>query len=236
MIKFFTLSLVFFCYSIKILGQTNPAFQALPYSQNFGAATFTSMPVGTASWNGLGGDVINTQALAEASVPTGDATVTAATLEQTVAGTYGYATAANGRLYIQSSGSVTDGVNQLVIGVSTGIYRGLLITYSIEMINDGSGNRTIGSVLQYRAGTSGAWTTIPGSAVTYTATSSNGGDLDIPGDIDTYNVSVASLTMATDYQLRWAHWRGGSAGGTSSLGIAYDNITITGGFALPVQF
>src|SRR5215813_4096766 len=70
--------------------QTNPAIQSLPYSQSWGTATFTSMPAGTAGWNGVNGGTVSTQALAEASAPTGDATVTAATAAQTTGGSYGY--------------------------------------------------------------------------------------------------------------------------------------------------
>jgi len=34
-------------------GQTNPSAQSIPYSQNFGTTTFTSMPTGMAAWSGL---------------------------------------------------------------------------------------------------------------------------------------------------------------------------------------
>lgn len=40
--------------------------------------------------------------------------------------------------------------------------------------------------------------------------------------------------MNTDYQFRFAHWRAGTGG--NDVGIAYDDITIVGGFALPVTF
>ena len=51
--------------------QTNPTVQSLPYSQSFGTATFSTMPAGTAAWNGLNGGTLTTQALAEASSPSG---------------------------------------------------------------------------------------------------------------------------------------------------------------------
>jgi hypothetical protein len=70
----------------QALGQTNPTPQALPYSQNFGTTTFTSMPAGMAAWNGLNGSDDSTLSLAESSVPSGDATVTAATTSTTSGG------------------------------------------------------------------------------------------------------------------------------------------------------
>ena len=56
--------------------QTNPTAQSLPYSQNFGTTTFSTMPTGMASWGGLNGASITTQTLAEGSEPTDTATVT----------------------------------------------------------------------------------------------------------------------------------------------------------------
>ena len=71
-------------------GQTNPTAQSLPYIQNFGTTTFTSMPAGMASWNGLNGNNISTQALAESSTPSGNATVAAQTAATTSGGSFGF--------------------------------------------------------------------------------------------------------------------------------------------------
>ncbi|MFM8720058.1 MAG: hypothetical protein ACKOFH_11115, partial [Chthoniobacterales bacterium] len=69
--------------------QTAPTPQSLPYSQNFGTTTFTNAPAGVAVWNGLNGGSISSQALAESSTPTGNATLTAATAAQTTGNAYG---------------------------------------------------------------------------------------------------------------------------------------------------
>jgi hypothetical protein len=70
----------------QALGQTNPTPQALPYSQNFGTTTFTSMPAGMAAWSGVNGSDDSTLSLAESSVPSGNATVTAKTTSTTSGG------------------------------------------------------------------------------------------------------------------------------------------------------
>ena len=165
--KTFLLAILILGLSAFSIAQTNPTPQALPYTQNFGTTTFTSMPVGTASWNGLSGAAITTQALAEASAPTGNATITAATTAPSNAaeGAYGYAASSNARSWIEG-GAGTNGVNQLAFAINTGIYRGAIISYTIELIEN-TGGRTLGSVFQYRQGTSGIWTTVTGSPVLY---------------------------------------------------------------------
>src|SRR5574337_1050790 len=229
--------LLFVCVTLTTLAtaQTNTTAQALPFSENFGTSGFTSMPAGMASWNGLSGVSIKTQALAESSAPSGDATISSRTSTTNTAGSYSYTAASNTRLYIQSSSNATNGVNQIVAAINTGAATAVTISYNIEVIDNGTG-RTLGSVLQYRSGTSGTWTTVASSSVEYNNSSSNKGDVDDNGDIDSYNFSVLGLSTNTDYQFRWAHWRSGSSG--NSVGIAYDNIVIqsTGAGSLPVKF
>ena len=232
--KNFLLPILLLGLSAFSFAQTNPTPQSLPYTQSFGTTTFTSMPAGTASWNGLSGASINTQALAEASSPSGDAGVTAATSAPSNApeGSYGYAVSSNARKWIEG-GATTNGVNQMVFAINTGSYQSVGISYTIELIEN-TGGRTLGSVLQYRQGTSGGWTTVTGSSVLYSTASTNAGDADGPGDIDLYSFSLSGLSINTDYQFRIAHWRGGTGG--NDMGLAYDDIAVTGTFALPVSF
>lgn len=232
--KTFLLTILILGLSAFSIAQTNPTPQTLPYAQSFGATTFTSMPIGTAAWNGLSGATITSQALAETSAPTGDAGITAASSAASNAaeGSYGYAASSNARAWIEG-GATTNGVNQLVFAINTASYQGVGISYTIELIEN-TGGRTLGSALQFRQGTSGSWTTVTGSPVLYSSSSTNSGDADGPGDIDTYSFTFSGLLENTDYQFRFAHWRGGSGG--NDIGIAYDNISIVGGFALPVSF
>ena len=222
MTKALTLILVI-AATVPVLAQTNPSPQTLPYSQTFGTTTFTAAPAGTAVWNGLSGNTINTEAKAEASAPTGNGSITAASSSQTTGGAYGYATSSNGRLYIQSSTNATNGVNQLALAVNTGTATNITISYSIQIINAGASTIIMGSVLQYRQGTSGSWTTI--DAVEYAGNSVSA------GNTFDYSYNLSGLMASTVYQFRFAHWRGGSG---SSMGIAYDNINISA-TALPIQ-
>lgn len=200
--------------------QSSPAPQAVPYSQNWGTVSFSVLPPGTAAWNGLNGASITTQAAAETSVPTGNATVTAATGAQTTGGCYGFAQSSNARFYVQTSSNATNGVNQLAAAVNTTGYSNIKVSYDVESIS--AFTRTVGVVMQYRVGASGSWTTVTGTGNPY---SQSGGTTGVKAS--------PSLTLppAADnqpvVQLRWATWRGTESG--SSSGLAIDNISITSG-------
>lgn len=211
--------------AVFAMSQTNPTPQALPYTQNFGSATFTTMPAGMAAWNGLNGATITSQALAESSVPTGDAIVTALTAAtSTTGGVYGHmpTPSTDARVYVQSSTNATNGVNQIALAINTGSFNAVNFQYDLILVNNGGGSSTreIGVVLQYREGTSGAWTTVPGSTQVFNGTQAQ--NIIVP-----FNLSVTGLLTATDYQFRWALWRP-STGTGNSLGIGIDNINVTG--------
>lgn len=213
--------------------QTLPTAQNLPYTQNFGTSSFSSYPAGVQGWNGLNGGSISTQALAEASTPTGNATITAITASNTTGALYGYcaggASCGNGRLYVQGSSNATNGVNQFCVAIKMGINSSLNISYAVEMVNAVTGSSQ-GRVLQYRDSSVSTWTTVAGSAVVYTpGTTTNGGDADNAGDVDTFNYALNGLTPNRTYYFRWAHWR--SSG--TSVGTAYDNISFTAGCTPP---
>jgi len=215
--KTFMISALLFL-SATLFAQTNPTAQSLPYSQDFGTTTFTSMPAGTATWT-VNSSPIGSQTNAQNSTASGDATVTAATSSQTTGGTYGYCTSSNGRLYIQTSSNGTNGTNQLCAAISTIGYNDIKVSYSVEMIS--SNPRTIGFVLQYRIGTTGAWTNVTGGVYAH-----NNADR-TNGQVDNYtNLSLPSATGNNAVvQLRWASWRGTQSGNSS--GAAIDNISIT---------
>ncbi|MEO1261125.1 MAG: T9SS type A sorting domain-containing protein [Bacteroidota bacterium] len=205
--------------------QSNPTPQAIPFILDFGTTGFTTMPPGTASWNGLSGAVISTQALAESSIPTGDAGLSSRTTKSTTGGTYGFHNNGNARLYIQSSLNSSNGVNQFIVAVNTGNFTELNLSYDIEMVNEGAG-RDMGVIVQFRKTSSSSWTSLGASTVVYDNTSMNMGDDDNEGDVDSYSFTITSLSANTDYQLRWAVWRGTESG--ASTGLAFDNIDISG--------
>ncbi len=200
-----------------VMAQSNPTAQALPYTQNFGTTTFTSMPTGMAAWNTFGSN-LTTQANARTSTAGGDAAVTAATSSQTGGGVYGYAVSSNARAYIQQSSNSTNGTNQIVAAINTGSgVTSINVSYQLELINGGVTTQDYGIELQYRAGTSGSWTNVTSSALTF-------------GAVTTYTTStlsytVSGLTASTDYQIRWIVWRPSGSGNSKGVGI--DNISIS---------
>ncbi|HMO34369.1 MAG TPA: hypothetical protein PKE07_15335, partial [Lacibacter sp.] len=190
----------------------------MPYTQNFGTSTFTSMPTGMAAWNGVSGST-STQASAEGSTPASDATITAQTAVTTTGGTFGYSTSSNGRVYIQTSSNATNGANQVALAINTTGFTNITVSYDVEIIS--AQPKTVGIVLQYRVGTSGSWITVTGTGNPYSQAGGTTGlkatpSLTLPAGAN--NQSVV--------QLRWATWRGTESGNSS--GIAIDNISVNG--------
>lgn len=213
--------LLAFAWSLAGLSQTAPTAQPLPYAQNFGASTFTALPAGLAAWSGLSGASITTAALAASSVPTQNATLVAASTVQTGGGSYGYATASNGRYYVQTSSNTSVGVNQLALALDTTGWMSITLGYSVEIVS--AQPRTVGVVCQYRVGTTGAWTTLtpatgqnPFSQAAGTAGIQTTPSITLPPAAENQPI----------VQIRWATWRGTETG--SSSGLAIDDITVTG--------
>jgi len=223
-IKRLTVLALLLMFGVKgVMGQTNPTAQALPYTQNFGAASFSSLPAGFATWAGIG-DRLIAQTDAENSAPSANSNaISSITTTTTTGGVYGYAIAANGRIYIQTSDNLTNGAVQLILAINTGANTSIRVSYDLELINEASA-RNVGVVLQYRAGTSGAWTTVDGSFSYYSNATANRGDDDASADFDRYSFNVSGLSTSTNYQFRWATTRGQSTG--NSCGIGIDNIDI----------
>lgn len=121
---------------------------------------------------------------------------------------------------MQTSSNATNGTSQLACAVNTSGWSGIKISYDIEMIS--ANPRTIGTVLQYRIGTSGSWTNVTGGVYSHNSSDRNNGAID--------NFANLTLPQAAEnnavVQLRWATWRGSEAGNSS--GIAIDNISVTG--------
>lgn len=204
--------------------QTNPTAQTLPYSQNFGTATFTAMPAGMAAWNGLNGGSVTSQGLAESSAPSGNAGLTAATAVQTGGGVFGYMTSSNARAYIQTSSNATNGANQIALAINTTGRQNITLAYDVEIIS--AQPRTIGVVAQYRIGTTVSWTTITGTGNPY---SQAGGTTGVKAS-PSLTLPAACNNQAV-VQIRWAIWRGTETGNSS--GLAIDNISVTGSILPP---
>ena len=159
------------------LGQPgNPTPLNLPTSQNWGTTNFTTLPAGFAAWNGLSGASITSQALAESSSPTGNAGISdSAPTNGGAGGCYGYAVAGNARFAINTSSNSLNGVNQLAMAINTLGQGGITLTY--DLINVINNSRPVGTVCQYRVGTSGGWTTLDGEGNPYRQTGGSIGDI-----------------------------------------------------------
>lgn len=207
--------------STGIMAQTNPTARAVPFTEDFGTTTFTSAPSGFGAWNGLSGASINTQALAEGSTPSGNATIATATAATITGGVFGLDLSSNGKFYVQTSSNATNGVNQMVMALNATGYSDVELSYDVEIIS--AQPRTVGIVAQYRVGTSGSWTTI--SAGTGDNPYSQAG-----GTTGLKTTVTATLPSECDneamVQVRWAIWRAGSTGNSS--GIAIDNVEVDG--------
>lgn len=206
--------------AVSAWGQTNPAAQTLPYSQSFVSSSFSILPAGWAAWNGMDGSAVTTQALAEATAPSGNAPFAARVSISPVGGVFGYADGVNGNdgvMYIQTSSNETNGVNQVALAINTTGQSGIRVAYDVEIIS--AQPRTVGIVMQYRVGTSGSWTTVSTTGNPY---SQAGGTAGVKANVS------ATLPAAADnkpvVQLRWATWRGTETGTSSGIGI--DNIAI----------
>lgn len=213
--------LVAMAFFADLRAQTAPTPQPLPYSQDFGTASFSALPAGVAAWNGLSGTSVTSSSNAGASIPNGDATVTARTTTTSTSGSFGYAASGNARFYIQTSSNSTNGANQLAIAVNTLGKINIVLGYGVESLVAES--RTVGSLCQFRVGNSGAWTNI-------TATSGVNPASQAGGTVGPITTVSASLPPAAEnqpvVQIRWATFRGTESGNSS--GLAIDNISVTG--------
>jgi len=210
-----------------LFAQTNPAAQALPYSQDFGATTFTTPKTGMAAWTGSGTHPYNTLAAAEVSQPGADQVINGSNPSNGGGGgQYGHAPSANGRQTILQSSNATNGTGQIALALNTTGASQVNISY--DLILTIANLRTVGIALQYRVGITGSFTTIAGSALSYNSTTSNGGDADGTTDFDNYSFSLpADALNQPVVQLRWITWRGAEAGNSSGIGL--DNISVSSG-------
>jgi hypothetical protein len=201
-----------------VLSNTTP--QALPYSQNFGTTVFSSFPNGFWGFRNVNGSTVAAQATAEATNPNMLATATSqsgAFVTEPSGGLFGQDISSNANLVIATSNSTTDGLNQPVTAINTGANTSITISY--DQIVRFSGSRTMGIALQYRAGTSGSWTTVSSSPTSYAASPTL-------NSVISKSLSVTGLTASTDYQFRWITWRNHASGSTNTS-IGLDNVSFS---------
>lgn len=225
------LLVVFSLFIQFLIAQTNPTPVSLPVTQDFGTAAFNMHKPGMVGWTGDGTRPYLTQAVAEASGTGADATLTAAEpASGGSGGQYGGILSGNARLAVLQSSNATSGTTQIGYAINTTGATAVTVAYDLTMpvVN----TRDIGIALQFRVGSSGAFTTITGSAVVYSNASMNGGDADGATDFDAYTFNLPSAAAGQALvQLRWITWQPSGTGSRSAIGI--DNINITSGAAMP---
>ncbi|HRH67574.1 MAG TPA: hypothetical protein PLU53_14830, partial [Bacteroidia bacterium] len=228
-VQWYTRMMILFFISLSIpsFGQTNPAAQSLPYTQDFSAlaASSTTYPAGWIGWtiSTTPGATFNTGG------PTADRLLTAS---GTAATTSGNVLNYNGKIGFLNNGSLDLTV---ATALNTTGFTSIQVVFDVMTIRnpyDGTSNTRINEViLQYRVGVSGTWTNVTGTeyqnntvlqttAVT-TPQNSQTKTITLPGAAD--NQAVV--------QLRWATRQVSGAG--SRPGFAVDNINVTGSAAPP---
>ncbi|TRX36445.1 T9SS type A sorting domain-containing protein [Flavobacterium sp. ZT3R18] len=221
---------LFFCYSFSLLAQTQPTPQNLPYTQNFDAllATSTSYPAGFQGWTAsvIPGSTYNTGA-----TPVGDKPLTA---NGTAATTSGNIHNYNGKIGFQNTGSL-----DLTLGfafATTG-QRGITVQYDAMVIRnmyDGSANTRISEMaLQYRVGTTAAFTTLASTAYLSNTTKQTTA-ITTPVNPQTTKVALpAECDNQSVVQIRWISKQVSGTGARPSFAI--DAISIQNDVTAPIN-
>ncbi|MDZ7366568.1 MAG: hypothetical protein ONB43_11950 [candidate division KSB1 bacterium] len=207
--------------------QTNPTAQSLPYSQDFSslAHSSTTYPAGWQGWT-VGG---SSSTSFRTNAPTADeALLASSSASTTTGGVHNY----NGKIGILASGS-TDPA--LVLVINTTGHSNVTVAFDIMTIRNpynGTTNTRINQVdLQYRVGTSGAFTSVSGNAngiYESNTTTQTGSGVTTPQNLQAKTFTLPSVcdNQAT-VQLRWVQRDVTGAG--SRPGFAVDNISVCPG-------
>lgn len=237
LIRFFSL-FVFLCAK-NIQAQTNPAAQQIPYTQDFGNTYFNTWPAGLNGWR-ISPAATSRSIAAASTANANESLFDTATIVKAAGNLFGYSGIASGnvplndgKVYIQTSSSFSQGTDQLVLAINTTGYSNIKISFDVEMINPQA--KPAGIVLQYRIGTSGSWTVID-STYWYSCIDRVQGQMDYFSNL----TLGAAANNQSVVQIRWATARsnssaGGSCGG-GSCGFGIDNIIVNGDLAAPLYY
>jgi endonuclease/exonuclease/phosphatase family metal-dependent hydrolase len=208
--------------SSQSFAQSNPQAQSLPYAQDFSDLPHnaTAYPAGWQGWQLAGSVTTNFRT----NAPTGDRPLLASsTSSTTTGGVHNY----HGKLGILTSGSVDPSV---AFAINTLQKTAVTVAYDIMTVRNpyGSGTNTrINEViLQYRVGTSGAFTNIGGTQYqNNTETLTTSGNTE-PQKVERFTITLPEAAENQEVvQLRWAN-RDVSGGG-SRPSFAVDNLEVS---------
>ncbi|KAF2514323.1 T9SS-dependent choice-of-anchor J family protein [Flavobacterium foetidum] len=217
--------LCFVCLlSGNLFSQTNPPAQILPYTQNFEglATTPTTYPTGFQGWQITG-----------AATTTSYATIAPIADRSLVANSHAGTSSGNVHNYNGKIGFLDTGSLDLAIGFAFNSLNqtSIQVQYDAMVIRnpyDGtpSNNRIMEMALQYRIGTTGAFTTIEASAYLSGTVLQTGSGVTTPQNPQTIKVKLPSeCDNQSVVQIRWiARMFSGTTGSRPSFAI--DNIEI----------
>ncbi len=217
----------FYCCSVSVFGQSNPAVQTLPYKQDFTALahTATAYPAGFQGW------IVN----AAANTTTYYAGFGAAALDRNlIASSNANTNSGNIHNYNGKIGFLDTTTADFAIGFafSTEGQTDIGVQYDAMVIRnpyDGTSanNRLQEMALQYRVGTSGAFSTLlPATAYLSGTVTQTGTGITTPQNSQTIKVVLPTdCNNQPVVQIRWiARLQSGTAGARQSFAI--DNIDI----------
>lgn len=217
-----SLLLLLSLFTLNASGQTNPTAQGLPYTQDFSLVTHSSSTY-PAGWQGhtiatAPGGVYNTTG------PTADRTLTASS---TAATNSGNVHNFDGKLGFLNSASLD---LTLTLALNTSGFQSVEVDYDIMTIrnpHNGGTNTRINEVsLQYRVGTSGAWTTVSGQEYQNNTTEQITA-VTTPQKLESKTVMLpAACDNQPVVQVRWASRQ--VSGGGARPSFALDNINVEG--------
>lgn len=201
--------------------QTNPTAQTIPYTQNFGSLlhTATTYPAGWYGWTvaTAPGSTFNTAA------PTADRTLTASSSANVNSGNvHNY----DGKIGFLNTGSLDLG---LVLAINTTNTKNIYVSYDVMTLrnpHDGNSNTRINEVtLQYRVGTTNAFTTLTGVEYQNNTTTQIGSGVTTGQKIELKTIKLpADCDSEAVVQLRWISRQ--VSGGGARPSFAIDNIDI----------
>lgn len=222
----------FYCFSVNLFAQTMPTPQTLPYTQNFSfAATVTAYPAGFQGWTAATspGSVFNTSATLVADRPL----VASSTAATNSGNFHNY----DGKIGFLNTGSLdlTIGFAFSTIGQSAiqVQYDAMTIRNPYDIPPTTTNTRINEMVLQYRVGTSSAFTSLLPTAY------SNNDTKQITAVTTPQNLKTIKVTLPIEcenqpvVQIRWISRQVSGAGSRPSFAI--DNIDIRSDITAPIS-
>jgi len=200
----------------KSWGQTNPAAQSLPYSQNFATLTGTSpsYPVGWQGWT-ISGSLSTSFPTAASN---GDQAIAVVTNTSTSAHVGDFI----GKMGLMSTGSA---MRAICLAINTSGNTNIIVSFdAATQRTENTRQNEMG--LQYRVGTSGTFTNVTGSAYQNQMTPTNTSGT---GSVKIENIQITLPSECNNQSVVQLRWLIRDVSGSGNRpGFSIDNISVTG--------